>query len=97
MDTFKVNEIAIYVHPESPHYGAEVEVLSGLTVRSASHIRTGIVDTSPRYLITNLYPDKASRFSVLPQYLRKKKPPLSTWEQVQADTQWNPNKEKIDA
>jgi len=82
---FSVGEIAILVgviyHPKIE--GEECEISGDLKIRygqrSGPLMAYEIICGGTVYLAA-------------PSQLRKKKPPLSTWEQVQADTQWNPNK-----
>lgn len=92
---FSVGEMAIYVRPNSPHYGKEIEILGPLQFVSClrDHVTGALVDGGMRYQITRL--DDLPRFWAKPEWLRKKRPPqeLSSWYEVEKLCGWNPEKQ----
>jgi len=86
MNKFEVGEIAIIGWSEDGLYvGEEVEICS----REFMALDGGV---GHRVLFSD---GNKSNFET--KHLRKKKPPLSTWDKVTADTLWNPLKDEVTA
>lgn len=88
MDKFKVGEVAIYQHLtiSLKSNGEECEIIRGLDYHE---------DSEFPHKLMYITKDANGIFVVKPENLRKKNPPqeLSTWEEVQKLTNWNPSKE----
>ena len=86
-DKFEIGEVAIYVRPGSPFYGAEVKILSGLIFqnRVQDHLTGEYRDGGWRYFI-DIPTGNPNGFTADPEWLRKKKPPrreideVTTWD-----------------
>ncbi len=86
MSEFKIGDIVIIVvtHPNYACFnGLGCEIMSSLDSNGKYEVR-----------IDGRTPKKGfSGFAAKPWSLRKKKPPLSNWEDVETKTGWNPVKE----
>jgi len=86
MNKFEVGEIAIIGWSyTTSDIGSEVEILSSLYMDEEG------------YMVHDVKLEYRENTSWQPKYLRKKKPPLSTWDKVTADTLWNPLKDEVTA
>ncbi len=96
-DKFEKGEVAIYVRPDSPYYGQEVEILSGLETwhNSNDHVAGVPCLKATGYRISGL-PPRQNGWGARPEHLRKKKPPrremdqIVSWEDLREATGWSP-------
>lgn len=95
-EKFEVGEVAIYVRHESKRYGEEVTVVGCLMRRSGIDTHTGKLLEADGYAAESR---DGVKFNVLPEWLRKKKPPQReldrkvSWE----DCYWKPAKRTVEA
>lgn len=81
---FKIGEIAIFI-PDDEEWIRDCTITRLLEYQCWEDSK-GMSGFG--YCYTVHHDDEESL--AMPHELRKKKPPLSTWEQVQEDTKWNP-------
>lgn len=92
MSKFEVGEIAILFAPGEPGHLCDVEVVSILL--PAGHIPVGGNSSAANMLPSHRIFAEGHYGFAPPSMLRKKKPPqaLSTWEDIQKETGWHPQK-----
>jgi hypothetical protein len=75
-ESFEIGEIAIYVRPDSPYYGQEVEVLSSLEWQEVLYdIQTKKMNYEGQYCYKiSIKSPKDGRYLVAPPQWLKKKP-----------------------
>ena len=91
---FKIGEIAIINCPDSIDHNHEVEITSILMpAKTICNKCLTKANSIPAYTVRN---SNGVNGWAAPKHLRKKRPPekLSTWEEVQKDTNWNPAKQE---
>lgn len=100
--SFKIGEIAIFVRPGSPHFGKEVEILSGPQLfPRVKDLRDGSISEQYGYRTTKISNKSVKPTSVCcAEWLRKKKPPQVNQDIEESKdkpydpelTPWNPPK-----
>ena len=93
MSKFKLGEIVIFCGLKNTRElnGEECEITEALDRRRLVYSHGEIQNNEMCYGVTT---KTGYKIFVRPEFLRKKKPPeeLSTWEEIQALTNWNPAK-----
>jgi hypothetical protein len=86
-ENFSIGEIAIYWNPGNQQHGNEVQVAAGLEERNCRNLTPALPDgIYGCYLIRE--PGSWFLYAVLPEQLRKKKPPALDRECYRV-TSWN--------
>lgn len=92
---FKIGEIVIYIGRRKIFYGYEVEIVKGPYIDLRCPEQPSYDFIVPGYPCDALNSENAE-WAAWESRFRKRKPPqeLSTWEEIQKLTNWNPSHEK---
>lgn len=94
-ETFDVGEVAIIAGSNDPQVpvGTECTVLTILL--PCPHPHSSHVDCKVHEIAVPGVTSRFCRLFVSPKWLRKRKPPASTWSLIERLTRWNPTKEPV--